>query len=241
MFAVSIGGMGEFFKAFNSYHRAQHALSFIALICYYMLIAGSWRADSYALDGSLSIILFGTFTVLNLIFFTIKHEKISPQDVMINIFGFFYVGILLSHVYLVRAHEFGAYFVWFIFISAWACDTCAYFSGMLFGKRKLAPNLSPKKTIEGAIGGTLGAAVIGGIYGHFISIDAGINLVILGAIIGFVGAIFAQFGDLSASAIKRHLGIKDYGNLIPGHGGILDRFDSVIFTAPMVYLVLRVL
>jgi len=245
MFMVSVGGMGEFYKAFNFdiKHRAHYALSILTLMCYYMLITDSWRVGSYtqAQDGFLFIMLFGAFVVLNLILFTLKHEKVSPQDVMVNIFGFFYVGVLLSNVYLVRAHEFGTYFVWFIFISAWACDTCAYFSGMLFGKHKLAPALSPKKTIEGAIGGTVGAAIIGGIYGHFISVDAGVNLVVLGSIIGLIGAILAQFGDLSASAIKRHIGIKDYGSLIPGHGGILDRFDSVIFTAPLVYLILRVL
>ena len=243
MFVVSVGGMGEFYKAFNFNikHRAQQAFSYFALIFYYLLITDTWRVGSYVQDqdGLLFIILFGVFIVLNLISFTIKHEKISPQDMMVNIFGFFYVGVLLSNVYLVRTHEFGAYFVWFIFISAWACDTFAYFSGMLFGKRKLAPTLSPKKTVEGAIGGTLGAAVVGGIFGHFIGIDTGLNLALVGALIGFFGAILAQFGDLSASAIKRHMGIKDYGSLIPGHCGILDRFDSVIFTAPMVYLVLQ--
>ena len=234
MLAVSLVGMSEFYKALNGgKHRMENVLGHLGIISYFLLI-------SNPVLSRFSVMLFGMFIVLNLILFTIKHEKITPQDVMVNIFGFFYVGVLLSNVYLVRTHEFGAYFVWFIFISAWACDTCAYFSGMLFGKRKLAPALSPKKTIEGAIGGTLGAAVIGGIFGHFISASVGVNLVAVGALIGLFGAILAQFGDLSASAIKRHMGIKDYGSLIPGHGGILDRFDSVIFTAPMVYLVLRV-
>jgi len=236
MFVVSIIGMSEFYKVFKSEHRALLAISAIALICYYMLI------EFIPHDGFF-VMLFGMYIVLNLIIFTLQHKKISPQNVMVNIFGFFYIGVLLANVYLVRSLEYGVFFVWFIFISAWACDTCAYFSGMLFGKRKLAPTLSPKKTIEGAIGGTIGAGVISGAFGHIISahVISDVNLAVVGVIIGLVGAIFAQFGDLSASAIKRHLDIKDYGNLIPGHGGILDRFDSVIFTAPLVYFVVQVL
>jgi len=236
MFAVSIAGMRELYKAFDNEHRALSALSYMMLIFYYALI-GNDAADS--LFG----MLIGMFVVFNLILFTIYHETISPKDVLVNIFGFFYIGVLLANVYLVQSLEYGAFFVWFIFISAWACDTLAYFSGMFFGKRKLAPMLSPKKTIEGAIGGTLGAAIVSGAFGHMISthVTMDVNLAVIGAILGLVGAIFAQFGDLSASAIKRHLGIKDYGNLIPGHGGILDRFDSVIFTAPLVYFVVQAL
>jgi len=230
MLLVSVVGMSECYKALGAKHIALNALSYVMLVCYYLLLG---RADD-----NIFIMLFGMFIIFNLILFTLRHEKISPQNVMVNIFGFFYVGILLSNVFLVRAHEFGAYFVWLIFISAWACDTFAYFSGMLMGKRKLAPKLSPKKTVEGAIGGTIGAALVGGLFGYFMSIETELNLIVLSAAIGFFGAIFAQFGDLSASAIKRHMGIKDYGNLIPGHGGILDRFDSVIFTAPVIYVVM---
>jgi len=228
--------MRELYKSFDSEHYVLNALSYVALLFYYALIGNP------ANDG-LFVMIFGMFIVFNLILFTIYYETISPQDVLVNIFGFFYIGVLLANVYLVQNLEYGAFFVWFIFISAWACDTLAYFSGMFFGRRKLAPTLSPKKTIEGAIGGTLGAAVVSGAFGHLISahVTTDVNLAVIGVILGFVGAIFAQFGDLSASAIKRHLNIKDYSNLIPGHGGILDRFDSVIFTAPLVYFVVQAL
>jgi phosphatidate cytidylyltransferase len=101
---------------------------------------------------------------------------------------------------------------------------------MLIGKHKMAPVLSPKKSVEGGIGGVVGAALLGAIYGALTG-----GPVFEYALICTVGALISMVGDLAASAIKRNQGIKDYGNLIPGHGGILDRFDSVIFTAPVIY------
>ena len=144
---------------------------------------------------------------------------------------------MLSFIYLVRELPHGIYTVWMIFISSWICDTCAYAVGMLFGKHKLAPVLSPKKSIEGAIGGVAGAALVGLIYAMVLK-NAGIsqsNLLWVFPVISAVGAVISQVGDLAASAVKRNFGIKDYGKLIPGHGGIMDRFDSVVFTAPMIY------
>ena len=129
------------------------------------------------------------------------------------------------------------YMVWMILISAWGCDTCAYAVGMLIGKKKIFPVLSPKKSLEGCIGGVLGAALIGGLYGYFfvekMFPEQRVSLLI--AFICGAGAIMSMVGDLAASAIKRNHNIKDYGKLIPGHGGIMDRFDSMIVTAPMIY------
>ena len=129
------------------------------------------------------------------------------------------------------------YRVWLIFLCSWGCDTCAYCVGVLIGKHKMAPVLSPKKSIEGAVGGVLGAALLGAIYaaatGAYNPNPAHTPLIY--AIICGVGALVSMVGDLAASAIKRQENIKDYGTLIPGHGGILDRFDSVIFTAPVIY------
>lgn len=124
-----------------------------------------------------------------------------------------------------------------IFISSWICDTCAYVVGMLFGKHKLAPVLSPKKSIEGALGGVAGSALVGAVYGYFVVEPAisGQQVTWIFLLISMVGAVISQVGDLAASAIKRNHDIKDYGKLIPGHGGVMDRFDSVIFTAPMIY------
>lgn len=126
--------------------------------------------------------------------------------------------------------------VWLIFLSSWGCDTCAYCVGMLIGKHKMAPRLSPKKSVEGGIGGILGAALLGALFALAMNQWAGAEASVLHyALICAVGGMISQVGDLAASAIKRNHDIKDYGKLIPGHGGILDRFDSVIFTAPVIY------
>ena len=149
-----------------------------------------------------------------------------------SLFGFAYVAGLLSAVLIMR--EFlGLYYVWFIFIAAWGCDTGAYFAGRAFGKRKLAPKLSPKKTVAGAIGGTLTAAILCVVYALIFG-DGSTWLPY--AIFGIIGAILGQAGDLSASALKRHVGLKDFGQIIPGHGGVLDRFDSIQFVAPFALL-----
>ena len=153
------------------------------------------------------------------------------NSVYISAFGgIIYTGVLFSCVYLTRSLTDGWLIVWLIILASWGSDTFAYCTGMLFGKHKMAPVLSPKKSVEGAVGGILGAALLGWIYA----------LVFHGPVLTFViictaGAVIAMFGDLTASGIKRSMGIKDYGKLIPGHGGILDRFDSVIFTAPVIY------
>ena len=122
-----------------------------------------------------------------------------------------------------------------MFLAAFGTDIMAYFTGMALGRHKLCPHLSPKKSVEGAIGGVLGSMLFCGLFGYFVA-D---GLLTECVTIGLIGSIAAQLGDLSASAFKRQMGIKDYGNLIPGHGGILDRFDSVLFTAPLVYYAMQ--
>ena len=127
--------------------------------------------------------------------------------------------------------------VWLVLLTAFGTDIMAYFSGYLFGKHKLCPKISPKKTVEGAIGGALGSMVLCGIFAKLFLPALFMHCLI----IGLLGGIVSQFGDLTASIFKRKMGIKDYGNLIPGHGGILDRFDSVLFTAPLVYYYIAVI
>ena len=155
---------------------------------------------------------------------------------MAAFFGVFYVAVMLSYIYQTRLLPGGVFTVWLVFVCSWGCDTCAYCVGMLIGKHKMAPILSPKKSIEGGIGGIVGAALIGVLYALAINHwgNAGAEITQY-AIIGAAGGAISQIGDLAASAIKRYHNIKDYGKLIPGHGGILDRFDSVIFTAPIIF------
>ena len=156
-------------------------------------------------------------------------------------FGLFYVAFCLSFIYQTRSIAGkGSYLVWLIFLCSWGCDTCAYAVGVLIGKHKMAPVLSPKKSIEGAVGGVIGSALLTGIYAcalrQALSVDT--RGILLLSMTAAVGALISMVGDLAASAIKRNYEIKDYGRLIPGHGGILDRFDSVIITAPIVFYLL---
>ena len=168
--------------------------------------------------------------VLLMFVYVFTFPKYHAEQIMAAMFGIIYVGVMLSFIYQTRCLDGGAYHVWLIFISSWGCDTCAYWVGIMMGKHKMTPELSPKKMKEGAVGGILGAALLGAIYG---AVTGG--TVWAYALICAVGGMISMIGDLSASAIKRNQGIKDYGDLIPGHGGILDRFDSVIFTAPNIY------
>lgn len=169
--------------------------------------------------------------------------KYRAEQIMCAFFCVAYAPVMLSFIYLVRILPYGIYTVWMIFISSWICDTCAYAVGMLFGKHKLAPVLSPKKSIEGALGGVLGSAIVGAVYAYFVVepvvMDQKVTWIFV--LISAVGAVVSQVGDLAASAIKRNHEIKDYGKLIPGHGGVMDRFDSVIFTAPMIYFLTLIL
>ena len=175
--------------------------------------------------------------------YVLAFPKYNAEQVTAAIFSFLYAPVMLSFVYLTRACTHGIYMVWMILISSWGCDTCAYAIGMLIGKKKVFPLLSPKKSLEGCIGGVLGAALLGWLYGHFlvesVLLDGSVSWLI--ALICALGAVMSILGDLAASAIKRNHDIKDYGNLIPGHGGIMDRFDSMIVTAPMIYFLMILL
>jgi len=167
--------------------------------------------------------------------------KYTIEDICFAIFGSVYVPLFLSFIYMTRMLRGGEFLFWLIFGSSWACDTCAYLVGVSIGKHKLAPVLSPKKSIEGAIGGIVGAVIIAFLFEYFIEykLFGGNNRCVPYMIVCGIGAIFSQIGDLAASAIKRNKDIKDYGTVIPGHGGILDRFDSVIFVAPFIYTLCR--
>ena len=157
-------------------------------------------------------------------------------DTMVFVLGVLIL-MMFAYEYQTRMIEVGAYIVWLVFLCSWGCDTCAYCVGMLIGKHKMSPKLSPKKSVEGAVGGVVGAALLTIIYGMIFKSAMQIDQthVWIMAGISAVGALISMVGDLTASAIKRNYEIKDYGKLIPGHGGILDRFDSVIFTAPIIY------
>ncbi|NLD87992.1 MAG: phosphatidate cytidylyltransferase [Clostridiales bacterium] len=152
-----------------------------------------------------------------------------------------FLSVMFTAILRIRSMEGGIFFVLLPFLTAWMTDTGAYFTGYFFGKHKFAPSISPKKTIEGCVGGLVSCIVFILIYGAIVNRiwNAGLSMWLLGAI-GLFCSVIAQFGDLSLSFIKREFGIKDYGTIMPGHGGILDRFDSVLFTAPAVELMLKI-
>ena len=200
----------------------------------------SYYSVLFFTKGGSFVMLSVTFTILILLFvYVFAFPKYDARQIMATLFSFIYAPIMLGYLYLTRELDQGFYIAWLIIISSWVCDTCAYFTGVMFGKHKMAPILSPKKSIEGAVGGVLGSAIVGFIYAyvldHFALIPGKGMLLWAFPLICGIGALISMVGDLAASAIKRNFNIKDYGTLIPGHGGIMDRFDSIIFTAPVIY------
>ena len=160
------------------------------------------------------------------------------------------ITVSLGKAYYLRALPSGGYLVMLIYFGAWVTDTGAYFGGTYFGKHKLSPELSPKKTVEGAVSGVLATVLVFLLYGLLIwklgvfaaLIPFGMHLSIgMLLILAVLCALVSQLSDLIASALKREMGVKDFGNLIPGHGGLLDRIDSLIFVAPLVYYFLCIL
>ena len=166
-----------------------------------------------------------------------KKTKTNVIDIAITFFGVCYVVLFLMFMSIIRDMQNGKFLIWYVFITSWMTDVFAYLTGMTIGKHHFT-DISPKKTIEGCIGGTVGATICLIIYTLLINHFAGLNINL--AIMTFAGIILSvigQIGDLSASSIKRYCGIKDFSDLIPGHGGMLDRTDSVIFIAPFAYLI----
>lgn len=216
-----------------------NALEIIGLVGVTAYYAAIWagRNGTYGSDALYLLMVITAVFLAEMFVYVGTFPKFNAQQVVAAFFSFMYAPVMLAFVYLTRETTNGIYMVWLILISSWGCDTCAYAVGKLIGKKKIFPILSPNKSLEGCIGGVLGSALIGGLYGHFFVEaaypDRSITFII--ALICAMGAVMSMVGDLAASAIKRNNNIKDYGKLIPGHGGIMDRFDSMIITAPMTY------
>lgn len=215
--ALSLIGLYEFYRALSGKVLPIHYSGYFFSVFYLLFDVGY-------------LITFSAFILLSLSLAVIFYQKIEVKDCLVTVCGFFYVTFLMSFIYLVRDNN--IHFVWLIFTSASASDTFAYCVGRLCGRHKLTGTPSPGKSWEGCAGGVLGAALVGFIYGQI----ADLGLIALA--VSVAGAIFSQFGDLFASAIKRSVGIKDFGKILPGHGGILDRFDGIMVAAPIVYMVM---
>lgn len=189
----------------------------------------------------LTKIALPTLIIAIFMYIILINLKRSIVDVAITVFSLAYIPFMFSFLKLILMMENGRILIWFVFMGAFASDTFAYFIGSKFGKNKLCPDISPKKTVEGSIGGIVGVMLSYIVLTYIANTYFMMNINILYIMVaGITAGIAGQFGDLAASAIKRYCGIKDFGNLMPGHGGILDRFDSILFVAPVIYIFLKV-
>ncbi len=239
--AFSEIGLYEYTQALSKQHKPYFWISAAACFAYYLILAliPDWIIQQNG--GLLSLaILFMVFMIASVA----EYPKRSYVDALLSFGGVVYIAVLFSFLYFVRAKENGFVYIWFLFWAAWGSDTCAYLFGRAFGKHKLVPVLSPNKTVEGALGGVFGAIVLCVGYGMAVRSSTGLSvgmMLVLSGCIGLFGAILGQIGDLFSSSIKRFVEIKDFGKLIPGHGGILDRFDSILLSGTAVALVLHFL
>ena len=233
LMAISIIGLYELYRVFQMERSVLGMAGYIGTVVYYANLGFPFLTD-------FEIFVLG-FLILLMAVYVLSFPKYRAEQVFAGFIGVFYVAVMLSCVYQARELPAGHYIVWLIFLCSWGCDTCAYCVGVLIGKHKMAPRLSPKKSMEGAAGGIIGTVLLTILYGFVFQKQMGLsweNIFILSGITA-AGGVISMIGDLTASAIKRNYDVKDYGTLIPGHGGILDRFDSVIFTAPIIYYLAR--
>lgn len=210
----------------------------VMTLVYYGAIGLALARDVDFVFRAMILVIVAAFLAF-LFVYVFAFPKYHANQIMSAMFSFLYGPVMLSFLYLLREGlDEGIYLVWFVFLASWGSDTCAYCVGVLIGKHKMTPKLSPKKSVEGAVGGILGAALLFVLYTYFvINRYTMITLQLpVAAALGAAGALVSMVGDLAASAVKRDHGIKDYGKLIPGHGGIMDRFDSVIVAGPIVFL-----
>ena len=200
----------------------------IAVLYIVMLV---WDSDVHIMY-TLILLLIALMIV-----YVLQFPRYPTSKMMQIYFGVVYVGLMLSFVYLTRMEKQGLKLVWLIFISSWIPDTGAYFVGVKFGKHKLIPDVSPKKTVEGAVGGIITCMIVFIIFTVIVNAIGKIHLNYLLMILASVLlAVASMIGDLIASLVKRHYNVKDYGTILPGHGGVMDRFDSVLATSSILFV-----
>lgn len=195
-----------------------------------LLIPSGVGTRLYDLIGYTKIELTFVAVLLLLIYTVLVKNRYTFDHAAFSVLGALYVGI--GFYYLIETRHIGLEFVVYALIVIWMTDTGAYFVGRKFGKRKLWPDISPNKTIEGFVGGIIAAVISACIFQYFIPVTSS-YIILIGVTI--TASIIGQLGDLVESAIKRHYDVKDSGKLLPGHGGILDRFDSLLFVLPLLH------
>lgn len=241
MLLLSVVGVFELCRVYKIEKRSPAVFAYIWTGLYYIVLMLSKQEMMGVQLSRMAMPVMITYLLVILAIYVIRFPEYHDKEIMAAFMSFFYVSVMLSYIYRIREMNNGGFYVALVFLCSWGNDTLAYCVGVLFGKHKMSPILSPKKSIEGLIGGIVGAGLLGLIYGFFIRnyLDNAGNLPLYLFIICALGALPAVIGDLAASAIKRNNEVKDYGKLIPGHGGVLDRFDSLIFTAPIIYYLIE--
>lgn len=233
---VALISIHEYFNSFKEKYKPVKWLGYIS--CILIALLHIIPTQHYLFTLALAVCASIAILFIQVVF---SNMKTTVTDIMITLFGMLYVVFFLSFIPLLHGMQNGKYLIWFILFAAWGTDTCAYFVGCKFGKHKFS-EISPKKSIEGCIGGTVGSMIIALIYAVALNKLTGLEIsYIYIAGVALALSILSQIGDLSASSIKRTMGIKDFGNLIPGHGGMLDRIDSIIFIAPFAYFLLTLI
>ena len=244
----AIAAVYEVFGAFGKKgFKPVNVAGYIACVCVFLGSIEYW--DRRVWGWLRSIILFVDIRfllylslLLMFIFLITGVNKHTVADLAVTILGTFYICFLFWYLIMTRNLRAGEYAVLFVAIAAAATDTGAYFVGTFLGKHKLIPEVSPNKTVEGAIGGVIFCVLAVTLYGTLAyNSISGQNPAWQYVVMGAACGVVAQIGDLAASCLKRYCGIKDFGKIIPGHGGILDRMDSAILLSPLIHIILTVM
>ena len=235
--------MYEYFHCFKSTSKANPSQYFGYIYC--ILIAFTHFVDERLLTSIIIAIIPVSLVVLFAELVLSKGKK-TVTDIAVTMLGICYIPLMLIYLSLVRDMELdhglnGKILIWFVLIASWGSDIFAYFIGRHFGKHKLTA-VSPNKTVEGAVAGVVGAILLGILFAILCNTiwGVGINYLLIGCIMAVL-SIVGQIGDLAASSIKRYCDIKDFSELIPGHGGMLDRIDSIIFVLPFAFILFSIL
>lgn len=206
--------------------------SILAMLMIWIILIPEAMSGTYLGDNKLELTMM--FVLILLCYTVFKKNKFTFEDAGLILFSTFYVGMGFYYFIETRLIDDGLATILYILFIVWATDTGAYFFGKTFGKRKLWPQISPNKTIEGAIGGIVLATTVG-VFFHLVHpFDYSIIIII---VVTVLASIVGQIGDLAESALKRHFDVKDSGTILPGHGGILDRFDSLMFVFPLLHFI----
>lgn len=234
LWAVCFVVLREALVTFRQDKKLSVMITNFVFACLYML--SSYINKEYEISFYMITVLYA---MTLLIISVLDNKNVKFSDVCVSLFSVIYSVVFLIHLSFIRRMDNGVALMFLAFIGAFLPDTTAYFAGNLFGKHKLIEEISPNKTVEGAIGGVAGSIIFFLIYGGILTyIGFNVNFIRM-FILSVVCGVISQFGDLSASHMKRTYGVKDFGKLIPGHGGLLDRIDSLIFVIPVVYYFIK--